>query len=475
MVASRIKNQELSFHHLLFTVPEMVSLRQICFLLLLVFGSAFTTGCLEDGLPRSLKRAEALTHKGEFEAAIQILKQFVKDNPFNPAGHLKLGEAYELTDQTRKSIAEFREAISLLASRPKEQVEARINIVRAYLKVGDRKRAHLQLRAILRSNPSESVLLQVAGYVTNTYQTIQLTRGKSDNYSPAFSPDGRQIAFSSYRLDNGEIYLMDLTGRIRQRVTFSTDFNETTPVFLRDPNYLLYCRQPRTSRQITVTLQGSGSTRFFAGIYVSHIYNKTVQELLPIKLGVRAPSASLSGDQVLYESNLDGNLEIYRIDLRNQNLGQIGQVESERLTHSEKSDDGTPRYFPAEERIIFIAARDNVHQLYSLDLGKKGPSMEKQILKSNYDCYNPVISPDGRQIAFVAARDGDIEIYMMNADGTDVRQITNGIGISIHPTFSPDGSKLAFVSDRTDSFHIYLMDLNQPKTATVLAQYLRNL
>ena len=108
MVASRIKNQELSFHHLLFTVPEMVSLRQICFLLLLVFGSAFTTGCLEDGLPRSLKRAEALTHKGVFEAAIQILKQFVKDNPFNPAGHLKLGEAYELTDQTRKSIAEFR-------------------------------------------------------------------------------------------------------------------------------------------------------------------------------------------------------------------------------------------------------------------------------------------------------------------------------------------------------------------------------
>ena len=100
---------------------------------------------------------------------------------------------------------------------------------------------------------------------------------------------------------------------------------------------------------------------------------------------------------------------------------------------------------------------------------------EKQILKSNYDCYNPAISPDGRQIAFVAAQDGDIEIYMMNVDGTDVRQITNGIGISIHPTFSPDGNKLAFVSDRTDSFHIYLMDLNQPKTAAVLAQYLRNL
>ena len=93
---------------------------------------------------------------------------------------------------------------------------------------------------------------------------------------------------------------------------------------------------------------------------------------------------------------------------------------------------------------------------------------------TDYDCYNPAISPDGKHIAFVAARDGDIEVCLMDADGTNVRQITNGIGISIHPTFSPDGRQLAFVSDRSDSFHVYLMNLDRPKSAEILSDELRN-
>ncbi len=434
--------------------------------------SSFLIGCPKDKLPRRVRKAETLIQKGQIQSAIPVLKDFVQDYPLDPIGHLKLGDAYNLSNQTKEAIAEFREAISLLATRPPDQIEARIKIVRAYLRIGDRKRANLQLKAVLRANPPDNVLVRIAGYVTDAYHITQLTTGKSDNYSPSFSPDGKRIAFSSFRLDNGEIYLMDLTGRIRQRITFSADFNETTPVFLHDPSYLLYCREPKTSREVSVTLQGSGSTRFFAGIYVSHIYNKTTQELLPIKLGVRAPSASPTSNHILYESNLDGNLEIYRIDFTNKDLSNIGEIKSERLTHSEESDDGTPRYFPLTSRIIFVAARKNVHQLYSFD-PNKGPASETQILTSEYDCYNPAVSPDGQQIAFVSARDGDIEICLMDADGTNFRQITNGIGISIHPTFSPDGSQLAFVSDRTDSFHVYLMDLNRSKNADALTKNLR--
>ncbi|MBF74398.1 hypothetical protein CMK20_09435 [Candidatus Poribacteria bacterium] len=430
-------------------------------------------GCLESKLPKPLQKAEVLIEKGEPQSAVPVLENFVSSYPLDPIGHMKLGDTYSLTGQTKKAIAEFREAISLLSNQPKSQVEARIKIVRAYLRIGDRKRANLQLKAILRSGPPDEVLIRIAGYVTDAYHITRLTKGKSDNYSPSFSPDGRQIAFSSFRLDNGEIYLMDLTGRIRQRVTFSTDFNETTPVFLRDPNYLLYCKEPKASREISVTLQGSGSTRFFAGIDVSHIYNKTTQELLPVKLGVRAPSASLASDHILYESNLDGNLEIYRIDFTDKKLNDIGQVEPERLTHSEDSDDGTPRYNPLSGRIIFVAGRNNVHQLYSFD-PNTGSKSETQLLMTDYDCYNPAISPDGKHIAFVAARDGDIEVCLMDVDGTNVRQITNGIGISIHPTFSPDGRQLAFVSDRSDSFHVYLMDLDRPKSAKILSDELRN-
>jgi Tol biopolymer transport system component len=63
---------------------------------------------------------------------------------------------------------------------------------------------------------------------------------------------------------------------------------------------------------------------------------------------------------------------------------------------------------------------------------------------------------------------------MMDADGTNERRITNGIGVSMQPALSPDGTKLAFVSDRSDTFQIYLMHLDQPITHKELFQRLQS-
>ena len=75
-----------------------------------------------------------------------------------------------------------------------------------------------------------------------------------------------------------------------------------------------------------------------------------------------------------------------------------------------------------------------------------------------------MVSPDGGTIAFVSSREGDIEIYLMDADGTNERRLTNGIGASMQPAFSPDSTLLAFVSDRSDTFQIYLMHFDHPLT-----------
>ena len=54
-------------------------------------------------------------------------------------------------------------------------------------------------------------------------------------------------------------------------------------------------------------------------------------------------------------------------------------------------------------------------------------------------------------------RDGDDEIFVMNADGTEVRQLTNNDDRDVHPAWSPDGKHIAFVSDRDDS-EIFVMN-----------------
>ena len=62
---------------------------------------------------------------------------------------------------------------------------------------------------------------------------------------------------------------------------------------------------------------------------------------------------------------------------------------------------------------------------------------------TSYDSA-PAWSPDGRQIAFESNLDGDMEIYVMNADGTNVRQITHNTLWDEGPAWSPDGTKFVF-------------------------------
>lgn len=54
------------------------------------------------------------------------------------------------------------------------------------------------------------------------------------------------------------------------------------------------------------------------------------------------------------------------------------------------------------------------------------------------------VSPDGRKIVFTSLRDGDLDIYTMNADGSDVRKLTNELGYDGGAFFSPDGSKIVY-------------------------------
>ncbi|MFE8604657.1 TolB family protein [Archangium violaceum] len=71
--------------------------------------------------------------------------------------------------------------------------------------------------------------------------------------------------------------------------------------------------------------------------------------------------------------------------------------------------------------------------------------------------FEPSVSPDGTQVAFVSSRTGDPEIYVMKADGTDVRRLTSFHKEDMAPKWSPDGKWIAFLSDREGRVRVFVV------------------
>jgi hypothetical protein len=70
----------------------------------------------------------------------------------------------------------------------------------------------------------------------------------------------------------------------------------------------------------------------------------------------------------------------------------------------------------------------------------------------------PRVAPDGKRIAFTSYRDGNAEIYLMNADGSAVTRLTNSAGDDESASWSSNGSQLAFASNRDGDYEVYVMN-----------------
>jgi len=112
--------------------------------------------------------------------------------------------------------------------------------------------------------------------------------------------------------------------------------------------------------------------------------------------------------------------------------------------------------FPgANGKIAFISNRDGDFEIFVMDAD--GADQDQLTDNTALD-YSPVWSPDGSKIAFISDRDGDYEIFVMDADGADQDQLTDNTAVDYRLVWSPDGSKIAFESDQDGDWEIFVMD-----------------
>ena len=106
-------------------------------------------------------------------------------------------------------------------------------------------------------------------------------------------------------------------------------------------------------------------------------------------------------------------------------------------------------------KIAFYSNRDGNIEIYTMNADGTGVT---RLTNNTAGDYSRSFSPDGSKIAFTAYRDGNGEIYVMNVDGTGQTNLTNNSDRDVDPAFSPDGTKIVFASTMNGPFNIYVMN-----------------
>jgi Tol biopolymer transport system component len=194
-------------------------------------------------------------------------------------------------------------------------------------------------------------------------------------------------------------------------------------------------------------------------------------------------SLSPDGQRIYFVSNQSGTFEIYSIDTNGNGLERltngIGTLyapelspDGERIIFTNNGnglwvmkangnnphaltfkDDIDPTWSPDGSMIAFASSRAGKRQLFVANAN--GKNVEQVTDLSNMGGRSSW-SPDGTKLAFYRGPEGDRNIYTINIDGTGLQKLTNG-GDNLGPTWSPDGNWIAFTSFRDGNNEIYIM------------------
>ncbi|MBN1658886.1 MAG: PD40 domain-containing protein [Anaerolineae bacterium] len=243
----------------------------------------------------------------------------------------------------------------------------------------------------------------------------------ADGLDPAWSPAGDRIAFTRWRSPWG-VYLIRPDGSDEERVVDGNQFKEVA--WAPGGRRLAFTLNQGSSGPQEVCFLGYCFTipAYSLGqIWVADLDSRDLESLPVDDQAVHAPTWDPAGGRIVYA----GERGLSWIDLDTEETGRFA---------NSSAWDGSPAYSPNGQRIAFMGRAHDRWEIFVMNADGSG---RRQLTQSSRDARAPGMdepphnvapawSPDGKQIAFLSNRDGRWRIYVMNADGTDQRPLFAG-------------------------------------------------
>ena len=261
------------------------------------------------------------------------------------------------------------------------------------------------------------------------------------NYSPAWSPDGQELAFYSDRDGNWEIYLVAADGSNLRRLTFDPS-DDTQPSYSPDGSSILFSSDREGDFDVYLMPRAGGPAR----------------NLTQAPSAESAPTFSPDGHSIAFMSDRGGSEQIYLMAADGSGVERLTKVVEEI---------GRPAWSPDGRRIAFFGRYDSRRALHVIDLDRGSDVLDLQLGWGG----NPSWSPDGRRILFddhadriPASGDGRWELWSVATDGSHLERLTDNDVDDWGGKYSPDGARIAFAGGgrQNTGYEIYVADSDGP-------------